>query len=353
MKHQHRFVIAAALALIIGTVLVLCLWPRKKPTWQGKTYSQWFAEFREAKVRHRQSVQSFGMPAGSSKFVPTTGYYDDIDGLLRDPVADSLRAMGTNILPFLTDEIRHEDNYVIRTYRDLYWKFPTGIKRLAPGPSSGRDEIRVDAALALTALRADAAPAVPTVYRAFATARPYARGGFQESLRRLPFDDAALDAALDTLVRRRDLSSAVSLVNQFGVRNLNSVRILTNAVFSTNAPASDAAFAQLRYCRRYHAFVLPTLREAVKTGDQAARWHAASTLELYEAEAAEALPELVAALRSDDGELRYRAARALEAIGTNALPAAQALASATNDSSVMVQRAAARAVSNLKKDANP
>ncbi len=352
MKHQRRIVFATAFLVVAGAALFFCLRSRKEPAWQGKTYSQWLAEFRQAKVRHRQPIQTFMMPAGSSKFVPTTGYYDDIDGLLRDPVADSLRAIGTNIVPFLIAEIRHEDNYLIRTYRDLYWKFPTAVQRLVPRPSAGRDDIRVDAALALTALKADAAAAVPTVFRAFATAKPYARVGFQESLRRLPFDDAALDAALDTLFKRRDLLTAVSLVNQFGVRNLNSVRILTNAVFSTNAPLSEAAFAQLRYCRRYQAFVLPGLRESLKSGDQAARWNTASTLELYESDAAEAIPELVAALKSDDGELRYRAARALEAIGTNALPAARALTSATNDSNVMVQRASTRALNNLKAGMN-
>jgi HEAT repeat protein len=191
---------------------------------------------------------------------------------------------------------------------------------------------------------------VSAVFHAYTTARSWSRHGFDESLRRLPIDVPAYDAALKTLVKRGEIADAVSLIAQFGVRNLNSVQVLTNAICSTNVLPTEAAFGQLRYCRRYKSFVLPALKHALKNGNQASRLNAVSTLECYEADAVEAIPELVAALKSEDGELRYRAARALESMGPTALPAVQALTSATNDSSVMVQRVATRVLNNLKKD---
>jgi HEAT repeats len=352
MKRPRRLTIAAALLLLVGMGLFLCLRPRKEPTWQGKTYSQWFAEFRQAKVRRRQTSQSWIMLPSSSKPVLSAGYYDDIDGLLRDPAADALRAMGTNIVPLLVAEIRHEDSGLLQVYRKLYFKLPVPLKRVAPNPPAGRDEIRGDAALALAALRGDAGAAVPPLFQAFATAAPAARMQFQESLHRLPFDSTAFDAALQTLVKRGEIFFAVSTIARFGVWNPSTARVLTNAVFSTNAPASEVALGQLRYFRRYSAFVLPALRLALKSSNQQVRWAAATVLESYESDAAGALPELLDALKSEDDETRYRATRVLDSIGTNALAAAPALRAATNDSSVMVQRRATRALNNLKAGAN-
>lgn len=349
MKHQRRFVTATALVLCAATALFLCLRTRKEPTWQGKTYSQWFAEFRQAKMRHRQTTQSWMMMPGSSKFTLATGYYDDIEGLLRDPSADALRAMGTNIVPFLVAEIRHEDSGLLKVYRSWYFKPSFPLKRFAPKPPVSRDEIRGDASLALAALRRDAAAAVPAVFQAFATATPMARIQFEESLRRLPFDSIAFDAALQTMVKRGETYPAVSAIARFGVWNPNTARILTNAVFSTNAPTTEAALGQLRYCRRYAALALPALRLALTSSNQQTRWSVASLLEAYGSDAAEALPDLIQASKSDDDEMRYRAVRAIESMGTNALAAALALAVATNDSSIIVRSRAARILQNLKE----
>jgi len=348
MKHPRRLIIAAALVLLVGTGLFLCLRPRREPTWQGKTYSQWFAEFRQAKVRHRQNSQAWIMSPGSPKPIPTTGYYDDFDGLLRDPAADALRAMDTNIVPFLTAEVRREDSIWVQSYQYCYSKFPRPIKRIAPGFPQGRNDIRIDASLALAALGTNAASAVPAIFRAYATARPWSRHAFDESLRRLPLDIAAYDAALETLVKRGELFDAVSLVGQFGIRTTNSLRAMTNAVLCSQPQASEAATSQLSSCRRYAAYVLPALREALKNGSSRETCQfAASTLESYGEEAAEAVPELVEALKSRDGELRYRAARALESIGTNAFPAVPALLNARNDTNEMVQKVVTRTLNKL------
>jgi hypothetical protein len=351
MKRPRRLITAAALALLVGMGLYLWLRPRAEPSWHGKTYTQWFAEFRQAKVRLRRTSQSWVIPPGSRHPV-ATGYYDDIDGLLFDPSADALRAMGTNIVPLLVAEIRHEDGGLLQGYRKLYFRLPIPLKRVMPDPPAGRDEIRGDAALALAALRADATAAVPPLFQAFATAGPVARMQFEESLHRLSFDSTAFDAALQTLVKRGEIHIAVSAIARFGIWNPSTACVLTNALFSTNVFANDAALSQLRYFRRCSAFVLPALRVALKSSNVQLRWSAASVLESYESDAAGALPEILEALKSEDDETRYRAARLLESIGTNAMAAAPALSAATNDSSIMVQRAAARALKNLKAGAN-
>jgi hypothetical protein len=334
--------------------LLVCLWPHKKPVWQGKTASEWFAEFRRAKVRHRRAayvgVIQIIPPTPSNaapKLVMGTNYFDDIEALMHDSAADALKALGTNIIPVLEAEIRHGDPKWQPTYAKLFHKLPVSIRRIVPNPPAMRDEIRADAALALTLLRSDAAPAWPTLFEAFVTASPVVRYRFEESLRKIPADPAVFDAAIDSLVRRGDLSLAVYTIGQFGAWRPNSMRALTNAILSTNVVAAEAALSQLRYNRRFAPFVLPALRTAVTNSNQGLSLSVVSVLESYGEDASGALPELLDTLKSSDRELRYRGARAIENLGTNALPGVPALIAAKNDSNEMVQRVVTRILENL------
>jgi len=284
---------------------------------------------------------------GPSRFVLATNYFDDTEGLRYDPAADGIRALGTNIIPILTAEVRRGDPKWFAIYVKLFTRLPAKIQRISPKPPMSRDEVRGDAALALSLLRSDAAPAWPTIFEAYVTASPFARGRFEESLHKIPVEPVVLDAALNSIVRRGDLTLAVSMIGQFGAWGPNSMRILTNAILSTNVTACEAALLQLRYHRRFAPFVVPALRVALKNSNPALCLSVANVLESYGEDASEALPELVAILKSSDRELRYRAARAIEGLGTNALPAVPALSAAKNDPNEMVQRVAARTLDNL------
>src|SRR5882724_6879226 len=113
MKRRRLFVVLCSLALVSAAVLLISLWSRREPVWNGRTCSEWFAEFRRAKVRHRRlsvSQAFFAVTSnGQTRLVLGTNYFDDINGLFADPAADALRALGTNIIPVLTREIRHTD----------------------------------------------------------------------------------------------------------------------------------------------------------------------------------------------------------------------------------------------------
>lgn len=281
-----------------------------------------------------------------------TNYIDDTDALLSDSSANALRKLGTNIIPVLTAEIRRGDPKWQPVYAQLFHKLPVSIRRIVPNPPVIRDEIRADAALALTLLRSEAAPAWPTIFEAFATASPFARHNFEESLRKIPVEPVVFDAAIDSLVRRGDLSLAVSVIGQFGAWRPNSMRVLTNAILSTNVVAAEAALSQLRYNRRFAPFVLPALRTAVTNSNLGLCVSVVNVLESYGEDASAALPELVVTLKSSDRELRYRAARAIENLGRNALPAVPALVAARSDSNEMVQRVVTRTLENLNSAIN-
>lgn len=281
-----------------------------------------------------------------------TNYIDDTEALLSDSAANALRKLGTNIIPVLTAEIRRGDPKWQPIYSKLFQKLPVSIRRIVPNPPPIRDEIRGDAALALTVLRADAAPAWPTLFEAFVTASPFVRYRFEDSLRRIPVEPAVFDAAIDSLVRRGDLTLAVSMIGQFGAWRPNSMRVLTNAILSTNVIAGEAALSQLRYNRRFAPFVLPALRVAFTNSNQGLCLSVVNVLESYGEDASGALPELVDTLQSGDQELRYRAARAIENLGTNAVPAIPALLSAKTDQNEMVQRVVIRTLNNLSSAAN-
>jgi FOG: HEAT repeat len=354
---RRRIVIALfLLAVVSGAVLFFCLRPHKEPLWQGKTCSEWFAEFRRAKARHRQAsmpvyqILAPTKPGGPQRFVIGTNYFDDTEGLSYDPAADGIRALGTNIIPILTAQIRRGDPKWLPIYVKLFSKLPATIQHIVPKPPTSRDEVRGDAALALSLLRSDAAPAWPTIFEAYVTAAPFARYRFEESLRKIPVEPVVLDATLDSIVRRGDLSLAVSMISKFGASGPNSIRILTNAVLSTNLPAGEAALSQLRNHRWFAPFVVPALRTALTNSSPTVCISIVNVLESYESDASEALPELVYTLRSDDRELRYYAARTIENLGTNALPAVPALLAARSDPNEMVQRVVTRTLNKLNSN---
>jgi hypothetical protein len=303
------------------------------------------------KVRYPANFRPVVVTAGKTRapFTEITAYYDDIDGLLRDPTANALRAMDTNALPFLVAEFNRGDSAWAAGYRRFYWGLPLSLRKRAPSPPMPRESIRSDAALALAALGPAAIPAVPAIIEVFGTEPQLRRmPGLQESLRRLPRAPDAFDQVLQDLCRQRELMDAVQTVQDFHLISLEAARVLTNAVSSTNSAARTLAVRQFPRMRHHAALVLPALIAALGNSDTATRQSVATVLESFVAEAASALPALVSALRAEDGELRYLAARAIESMSTNAIPAVPALTAAINDTNVMVQRVAVRTLKNLE-----
>src|SRR5437879_12806456 len=140
MKRRRLFIVIFTLALVSAISLIIYLWPRKEPVWNGKTCSQWFAEFRRAKVRYRRTSVYWvsSVQAGRPQIPMGTNYFDDTEALLRDSTADALRAMGTNIIPVLSKEIRQGDPKWLPSYSKFFYKVPRSLQRFVPNPPKSR-----------------------------------------------------------------------------------------------------------------------------------------------------------------------------------------------------------------------
>ena len=136
---------AALPLLFVGVlaIVALLLLPSREPSYQGKNLDQWLAELH---------------------------YAGNIEDIRRASAA--IRAMGTNVLPYLVGYLRHQDSpaklkmFLFAERRHFAW-FPR--PRLDPflGPSY----------LALKALGKSAAPAIPDLLKMFEEPATSPRGG--------------------------------------------------------------------------------------------------------------------------------------------------------------------------------
>ena len=345
MSPRRVLVIAGALLLVFVSALTLHWRHSRQPVWEGKSVREWFAEFRRARPRYR--VQAF-LPLSSgptSTNLVRIGHLvttENTRDLLHDPAAKALKAFGTNAVPFLAAEVRKRDSFWAKSYRNMWEKIPSGIRRYVPDPPPKRDPIRRDAALALAALGTNGAAGVPAILEAYASSR--FNHDYVFSINRLPPNPAALDQMLSA-VKGSNLLHRVKVIQELEIRTLQAARILTNAIHS-GISVRDAV-SELSYFRSHAKPVLPALTFALTSSDPEIRSLAARTLARFESDAAAALPELINALSSRDETLRYESVRVMEAMGTNALPALGALSLATQDPSLQVQRASKRVLGRM------
>ena len=389
MSARRQLLVAAAI-LLLGAGLGLYVWKARGPTYRGRTTAQWFREFRAAEGRHQMTNGIFWVvlpngalgasqaaslgrapSAGSLWFPRSVGarvpgrppigrmpvgpsalaWNVDVQGLLKDPAADALRALGTNALPYLVDQFRREDSRLTLAYSDLYYrKFPPRLRSIAPRPPTPRAVIRLEAAWALSALGSKALPAAPALLESLkgAFSFPVGPSTILDILRKLPFEPREADPVLDDLCRQNRLSQAMEVVRNLGLHTPGATRVLFGALSSKDASLRISGVALLALWAQQTALVAPALAGALKDSDAQVAYAAARILGRLHPRPFAALPALVRALKAGDGELRYQAARALEDWGADALPALPALLEATNDPNPMVQRVSARAVRNLR-----
>jgi phosphotransferase system HPr-like phosphotransfer protein len=345
-------------AMLLSFGFLVCLaifagarhWQQNRlPRFQGRTAGEWFLEFRKDRTLHRSYFPSTATIAylrskGLTNVVSQTSYSEDLDGLLRDPVADGLRGLGTNAVPFLEAELNRGDSRWSKRYRALLQKTPATLRRHLPQPPGARDAVQRDAALALSALGTNAASAVPALIEAYQRAA-FSKNDFALSLNRLAIPSEAYDGML-LRYQQTNLAVGVEAVRFLRIRSLTSAQLLTNAVLRGSVPVD--ALAELQYHISYAQMAMPALSAALKSPYRQVQESTLMVLRRWGPDAKGALPTLQTVLKNGDGELRYQCMLTLEAMGPAAASAVEAINSATNDPNPMVQHAADRVLKQLR-----
>jgi hypothetical protein len=324
MKSPPRKVWVLVLGgLGIALVLMLALkW--REPKYQGKTVSEWFAEFclqvpagvtahrnRDATVSYTfaktgQPAQSVGIGRGGRILFDAKGKR------LEDPSADALRALGSKAVPYLTRVVQKRDLWPIVQYRQWWPKLPRAWQQIMPAPPEDPIPLRDQAALALAGMDTNARPAIPALA---ACLKDRSRHYYiLLALRSLECPAADVLPLLREFSARQQHQDVVEIIRSLGLHDPEVSRVLGRALQDTN------------YSVRYEAIRL---------------------LEQSGPEAKTAVPELETVMRSADEEMRYLAARALGNIGREAAEALPLLQAATQAESDIVKNASKRAISNI------
>jgi HEAT repeat protein len=299
------WLVAASAVVVVGGLLYSTLQPRQ-PRYLGKTSAQWFHEFQQAATNHWTTVV----------FTPSgTGRSLDLTGLMREPAAAGLRALGTNAAIYLGHQYARREGVLALTYMKLYFRLPASMRGFLPKPPSPRSFVRMELGWALQALGPDASASAPSLIAALRSNDRFVMGSTLGLLRGLEYDAHALDPLLEDWSKQGRYTNVVMAVAELKVRTTVAARCLARGLSAAEPAVRRSCVDELGH---------------------------------FEAAGAPELMTLTAALRDPDEQVRYGAARALEAIGSAAASAIPALRQATNDSSVMVQRASARALRGMQ-----
>lgn len=371
MTSWRKALVPSALILaVFATLLILWRW-QNQPRFQGKTAAQWFQEFRAANAQQRvQLIQvpplNYGgmIPArgGAQRAVQVIQVSPGVMRVIQPPspegpevtaAVDGLRGLGTNAVPYLAAQLRRRESWQERFYPYLYVRISPGIRKFLPNPPVPREEIRRQAAWAISALGSSGAPAAPALLDSLKYCGPASEYTILWALSRLDYSRERADEIVLFLTRHGPQTRAIRMASQLWLVSPVTAHCLldilsqTNSNSVTNRGDRVLCVRHLAYFGKYAPIVVPGLAAALQDSDLEIRRTAAQVLEEFGSSAAPALPALEQALQSDDSELRYLATRAVEAMGTNAFPALPLLMRLTNDSFAPAQTVSKRIIDKL------
>jgi hypothetical protein len=304
MKRQRQILLFGILLLAFGSLLCILVRHPREPTYDGKTVAQWFQELLKARPKYFKQPEIF-RPTGQLISVL------DSVALQQDPAANALRALGTNAAIYFAEAMCGRDPVWAPAYRNLFFKFPPGLRKIAPSPPAIEYMRSSEAALGLSMLGHHAVAAAPILIRNLENCDQFRSVNIINALKPLPFKPTDFDAVLERMAQRGQITNVVRILTELSIHTPTAVRILAKALSSGDSPTKQSAVTQL---------------------------------ERFGSDAAPALPELKTALADANDEVRYKAACALANFGTNAQPAFRELSRATNDTSTIVRGAANRAL---------
>jgi hypothetical protein len=131
MRSKRRSILLAFLILALLFISAWFLFARREPVYHGRKLSQWLDDYNRA-----GSIDKAG------------------------PVSEAIRAMGTNTLPFLLANIKHQDSPLKFKFFALAAK-----ERWLKLPLYGEDRYRWTSIMALSALGSNAAPIFPELLK--------------------------------------------------------------------------------------------------------------------------------------------------------------------------------------------
>ena len=261
------------LAAILFAVFSVPSRGRKEPVYQGKTLTQW--------LKRLDDGQAFGISSGS------------LPSFTREQIeaAAAIRAIGTNALPFLLEDIHSHPSEKARwirfnrkldslTRKHFGWSF-------SMGDITSEDRVRWGAAQGLSVLGPLAKPAMPELTRLLFT------NYFHSSMKEAAYALAGVGP--------------------------DALEVLTNAIH-TNEWSGMCAIWALDQHPAVGTNVIPFLISATRSSSEGTACGAIEVLGLFHVDAEHVMPALSNALASPDAAVRDDAARALAQFGVQRTP---------------------------------
>jgi HEAT repeat protein len=305
LKLVQRKIAVVSLALV--TILCVCvlLRPpgRNEPVYRGRSLTQWLVRLDDGQA---YGISSSSMPHLSRRQLEA---------------AAAIRAIGTNALPFLMEDIhsapsQNELRFRVQRVLDFALARVSGT-RLLLGDVTRKDRVRWRAAQGLAALGPLATPAVPELQRLLLT------NYFHSSIKEAAYVLAAVGP--------------------------EGIEILTNAVGPQTEWSGMCAIWALGQHPSAGSNTVPFLIGCASSSSDGTACGAIQVLGLLGTEPELVIPALTNALASRNPSVRNSAAWSLGRFGSRALPILPLLEPLTNDPAV--HRAASEAARRIKRGA--
>jgi hypothetical protein len=252
--------LVAASAVVVAGGLIYSSLQQRQPRYQGRTSAQWFRDFQRAVGNHWKTVG--GAPAATIYVGPTgTIRILDRQGLMGDPAAAGLRALGTNAAIYLGHQYTHREGLLVRTYLKLYFRLPLSTRRCLPKPptlSYSREEL----ALALQALGPDASAAAPYLITSLKGANQFAFVSTVGLLRDMAFNPHALDSLLEDRSKLGQYTNVQTAVVQLKLRTPVAARCLAKELTHPDEQVRYGAARALEEIGSIAVPAIPALRQA-------------------------------------------------------------------------------------------
>jgi hypothetical protein len=277
MRAKRKRIIWIALIILAALfICIVCFTPttRQEPVYQGKTLTQW--------LNRLDDGEAFGI---SSSSLPTFSR-------AQIEAADAIRAIGTNALPFLLEDIHaHPSEQALRFkllgklhMADLWIGF--GRKTYFAADVTSEDRIRWRAAQGLAALGPLAKPAIPELTRLLFT------NYFHSSIKDSAYALAGIGA--------------------------DGIAVLTNSIQPTNEWSGMCAIWALGQHPTAGTNVIPFLINATTSSSEGTACGAIQVLGLFHVDGEHVIPALKNALNSSNAAVRHDATNALAEFGPEA-----------------------------------
>jgi HEAT repeat protein len=269
---RQKIARSAIILFAVILVWVFCFTPpaRKEPVYKGKTLTQWLNQLDDGQA---DGISSSSLPTFSRSQIEA---------------AEAIRAIGTNALPFLLEDIHthpSEKDVWIQLNRKLDRITMNHFGRWSLGLAdvTAKDRVRWRAAQGLSALGPIAKPAVPELTRLLFT------NYFHSSIKEAAYALAGIGS--------------------------DGIAVLTNAVQPTNEWSGMCAIWALGQHPTAGTNVIPFLISATTSSSEGTACGAIQVLGLFHVDREHVIPALTNALNSSNAAVRGDAARALADFG--------------------------------------